>query len=65
MAKEISNKEIKKLDDFGLCDDINVYIRGENINKPPILKFSKTMNNTYNNFNEALIKEEQSKDKNY
>ena len=49
--------EIKKLDDFGLCDDINVYIRGENINKPPILKFSKTMNNTYNNFNEALIKE--------
>lgn len=49
--------EIKKLDDLGLCDDINVYIRGENINKPPILKFSKTMNNTYNNFNEALIKE--------
>lgn len=42
---------------MGLCDDINVYIRGENINKPPILKFSKTMNNTYNNFNEALIKE--------
>lgn len=49
--------EIKKLDELNLCDDINVYIRGENINKPPILKYSKSMNNTYNDFNEALIAE--------
>ena len=49
--------EIQKLDELGLCDDINVYIRGENINKSPILKYSKKMNNTYHNFNEALIEE--------
>lgn len=49
--------EIKKLDELGLCDDINVYVRGENINKPPILKYSKEKNSTYHNFNDALVEE--------
>lgn len=45
--------EVKILDELGLCDELNVFIRGENINKPPILKYSKG-NNTYINFQEAL-----------
>ena len=32
---------IQQLDSLGLLDDIQVYIRGENINKPPVLKYSK------------------------
>lgn len=48
--------EIKDLDRLGLCDEINVYIRGENINKEPILRYSKN-SNTYRDFNEAIIEE--------
>lgn len=33
--------EVQELDKLGLCDEINVYTRGENINKPPILKYKK------------------------
>lgn len=32
---------IEKLDNLGLLDDIQVYVRGENVNKPPVLKYSK------------------------
>ena len=33
--------EVKELDSLGLLDDIRVYIRGENLSKPPILKYQK------------------------
>ena len=46
-------QEIQQLDNLGLCDEINVYTRGENINKPPVLRYSKG-DTTYSNFNEAL-----------
>ena len=43
---------------MGLCDVINVYVRGENINKPPVLKYSTTSKtNKYRNFKEAIITE--------
>lgn len=43
---------------MGLCDVINVYVRGENINRPPILKYSTTSKtNKYQNFKEAIITE--------
>ncbi len=44
---------IKYLDSQGLLDEINVFIRGENINKPPILKYSKN-GKQYENFEEAI-----------
>lgn len=47
---------IEKLDNLGLLDDINVYIRGENLNKPPVLKYSKG-NSSYSCFQEAIISE--------
>ena len=47
-------QEIQQLDNLGLCDEINVYTRGENINKPPVLEYSKG-DTKYSNFNEALI----------
>ena len=46
--------EVQQLEALGLCDKINVYTRGENINKPPILQYS-TGDTSYSNFNEALI----------
>lgn len=49
-------KEVQELDRLGLCDEINVFTRGENINKPPILKYSK-YSQKYRDFNEALISE--------
>lgn len=48
--------EIQELDRLGLCDEINVYTRGENINMPPVLKYSKD-SSSYNNFYEALVEE--------
>lgn len=48
--------EVQELDRLGLCDDINVYIRGENINKSPILKYTKS-SDTYRDFNDAIITE--------
>lgn len=47
---------IEQLDNLGLLDDIHVYIRGENLNKPPILKYSKG-DSSYSCFQEAIIKE--------
>lgn len=46
--------EIQMLEQMGLCDEVNVYIRGENVNKPPILKYSTTQESEYQNFHEAL-----------
>ena len=45
---------IQKLEELGLYDELNVYIRGENINKPPILKYSKGSEGEYSNFIEAI-----------
>lgn len=45
---------IQRLDEIGLCDELNVYIRGENINKPPILKYSKNIESEYSNFIDAI-----------
>lgn len=51
-------EEIEKMQRMGLCDVINVYVRGENINKPPVLKYSTTSKtNKYRNFKEAIITE--------
>lgn len=44
---------IELLDNLGLLDDIHVYIRGENLNKPPILKYSKG-DSSYSCFQEAI-----------
>lgn len=50
--------EIGQMQKMGLCDVINVYVRGENINRPPILKYSTTSKtNKYQNFKEAIITE--------
>lgn len=46
--------EVKKLEEHGLCDEVNVYIRGENISKPPVLRYSKHEKNGYIDFEEAL-----------
>lgn len=46
---------IKRLEELGLCDELNVYVRGENINKPPVLKYSKGREEEeYTNFIEAI-----------
>lgn len=47
---------IENLDNLGLLDEINVYVRGENVNKPPILKYSKG-SSSYSCFQEAISKE--------
>lgn len=47
---------IKSLNERGLLDEINVYIRGANISKPPVLRYSKSQNN-YASFEEALHRE--------
>ena len=44
---------IHELENNDLLDELNVFIRGENINKPPILKYSKD-SKQYANFEEAL-----------
>lgn len=51
--------DIRQLEKLGLSDEINVYIRGENINKPPILKYSSKENmcNKYKDFNDAMVSE--------
>lgn len=48
--------EVIQLDKMGLLDDINVFIRGENLNKPPVLKYKKG-DITYRNFQEAINSE--------
>lgn len=47
---------ISELDRLGLLDEINVYIRGENVSKPPVLKYSKG-DTRYIDFKEAIDKE--------
>lgn len=47
--------EIEKLNQLGYCDELNVYKRGENINKP-ILVY-KLGDTNYRNFKEAIFKE--------
>ena len=52
--------EVRQLEELRLSDEINVYIRGENINKPPILKYSSKgniNNNQYSGFYEAIVSE--------
>lgn len=44
---------IKELDHQGLLDEINVYVRGKTLSKPPILKYQKG-DNRYRNFEEAI-----------
>ena len=48
---------IRELEREGLIDEIKVYIRGENINKPPIQKY-KSGDENYIDFEDAVIKEE-------
>ena len=51
-------EEIEKLQRMGGCEKIKIYVRGENINKPPVLKYSTTSKtNKYRNFKEAIITE--------
>ena len=59
-SKETQNRmynsfvnEVYELDKLGLLDEINVFTRGENLNKPPVLKYKKG-DNKYSNFQEAL-----------
>ena len=47
---------IEQLDSLGLLDEINVYVRGENVNKPPVLKYSKG-DTSYSCFQEAITME--------
>lgn len=47
---------IQNLDNLGLLDEINVYVRGENQNKPPVLKYQKG-DTSYSNFQEAIHSE--------
>lgn len=49
---------IKTLDEQGLIDEINIYIRGENIAKPPVLVYKKGDTN-YRDFQEAIDVERQ------
>lgn len=44
---------IEQLDSLGLLDEINVYVRGENVNKPPVLKYRKG-DSSYSCFQEAI-----------
>lgn len=49
---------IRKLQGLGLADEINVYTRGENINKPPILRYSSLQKGgKYYDFEEAVYGE--------
>ncbi|MCI8412218.1 MAG: hypothetical protein HFJ40_07345 [Clostridia bacterium] len=47
--------EIQQLENMNLCDEINVYVRGESVNKPKLVY--QLGDNKYRNFNEALITE--------
>lgn len=47
--------EISELEQLGYCDELNVYIRGKNINKPELVY--QLGNNNYRNFKEAIIEE--------
>lgn len=50
--------EVQELQRLRLADEVNVYIRGENINRPPILRYSSNDDNqVYSSFYEALVKE--------
>lgn len=44
---------VKELERLGLLDEINVYVRGANKSKPPILKYQKGSSN-YENFVDAI-----------
>jgi len=44
---------IEQLEKLGLLDEINVFVRGENVNKPPVLKYTKG-SNSYSCFQEAI-----------
>lgn len=46
-------QEIQELERLGLCDELNVYTRGDNINKPRLVY--SLNDNTYRDFYEALI----------
>lgn len=46
--------EVEQIEQMGLADEINVFIRGENISKPPILKYSTNGESKYKNFKEAI-----------
>ena len=48
-------KEIEELEKLGYCDEINVYTRGKNINKPQLVY--KLGDKNYNSFKEALVEE--------
>lgn len=48
-------KEIEQLEKLGYCDEINVYTRGKNINKPQLVY--KLGDKNYNSFKEALVEE--------
>ena len=51
---------VRKLQELGLADEVNVYTRGENINKPPRLKYSSVQDNgEYSDFEEAVYSERQ------
>ena len=47
--------EITELEKLGYCDELNVYIRGENINKPELVY--QLGDSKYKNFKEAIIEE--------
>lgn len=48
-------EEIAELERLGYCDELNVYTRGENINKPKLVY--QLDDNKYRNFKEAIIEE--------
>ena len=50
-------KGIRELEKENLLDEIKVYIRGENISKPPILKYTSG-DTKYIDFEDAIVQEE-------
>lgn len=48
-------KEISILEELGYCDELNVFIRGENINRPVLVY--QLGSEKYSNFREAIIEE--------
>lgn len=48
-------EEVQLLESMNLCDELNVYKRGENVNKPILIY--KRGDNRYKNFSDALIQE--------
>lgn len=48
--------EVRELESANLCDELNVFIRGENISKPPVLRYSSG-STRYANFEDAINSE--------